>query len=126
VLNISVYEVIDQVLRQGLMSPFESQTAQLLNLAGEQEYETFAAATLIAQRLEGKIAELHGLHAANLVVAPDVGLIDAQPVSLNGPGISGFAWMLRVEELRDGKWAVRTLPVMVRYWEAKAVKTEIS
>jgi hypothetical protein len=104
ILNISVDEVIDQVLRQGLMSPFESQTAQLLNLANEQEYESFALATLVAQRLEGEIAEIHGLHAANLVSSPDIGLIDAQPVSLNGPGISGFGWMLRVEELRGGKW----------------------
>ena len=90
VLDISVHQVIDQVLRQGLMSPFESQTVQLLNLAGEQEYETCASATLVAQRLEGEIAELHMLHATNPGVALDVGLIDAQPVSLERPGHVGF------------------------------------
>ena len=106
ILSLPVQEVIDQILRKGLFDPFKSQAVQALELACQQEYGTFALAHQVAQRLEAEVAELHLMHAEKLVDTPDVGLIDVQPIDLNGPNISGFGWTLSVHELQDGKWQI--------------------
>jgi hypothetical protein len=106
ILSLPVQEVIDQILRKSLFDSFKSQAVQALELACQQEYDTFALAHQVAQRLEAEVAEMHLMHAEKLVDTPDVGLIDVQPVDPNGPDISGFGWMLSVHELQDGKWQI--------------------